>query len=230
MTLKTLLLGATAALGLALSALPAQAYIFGSSGGTAGSPAVLTLNGATTVTAFDMGWYNATGQHTTNNDNYILADPSDVFGQGYNDFFAFDLSQLSGAFTSATITIQTADVSVEDTVALGAYSESASALLNGLGGVTAYNGLGSGALYGSRAYTFSDSQEFRTITLNAAFLADLNQAVGSSGFVIGGTSQDYARPGAGSAAPEPAAWAMMLMGFFGLGAALRSRRLTGVAA
>jgi hypothetical protein len=34
----------------------------------------------------------------------------------------------------------------------------------------------------------------------------------------------------GFAVPEPATWAMMLIGFFGLGAALRRRRAAGALA
>jgi hypothetical protein len=44
-----------------------------------------------------------------------------------------------------------------------------------------------------------------------------------------GTGPDNTLPGLPSDAPEPATWAMMLVGFFGMGAALRARRRTVVA-
>lgn len=63
-------------------------------------------------------------------------------------------------------------------------------------------------------------------------LVDQTKAAGAS-YVIAGESVDgsgngftFGVGGLATAVPEPATWAMMLMGFFGLGSALRRRRAT----
>ena len=50
----------------------------------------------------------------------------------------------------------------------------------------------------------------------------MNQGLGDEGWGLENIVIDGVAPG--GAVPEPATWAMMLMGFFGLGAALRGRR------
>jgi hypothetical protein len=49
-------------------------------------------------------------------------------------------------------------------------------------------------------------------------------AVGGGPDAIGESGHDYASPTVGGGVPEPAGWALMLLGFGGLGAALRRRR------
>jgi hypothetical protein len=49
-------------------------------------------------------------------------------------------------------------------------------------------------------------------------------------FAFNGVGGEVVVPPPGGAVPEPATWAMMLMGFFGLGSVLRRRKLAAVAA
>ena len=91
-------------------------------------------------------------------------------------------------------------------------------------------GLLTGSINGTQQFSFTDSSNFAVIDGALHLFRDDTYTGGSEasrGFV------DYIRladaggftpaPGAG-AVPEPATWAMMLLGFFGLGATLRARR------
>ena len=73
---------------------------------------------------------------------------------------------------------------------------------------------------GSRAFDFDADL---TAGQRVSFLlgAAGNFTYDSTGFALTVTGQD---PAGGGAVPEPATWAMMLLGFFGMGSALRSRR------
>ena len=211
MKIKTLLAAGAGALALAASAAPAQAYVFGFSGG---GGILLTLDGTTVVEAYDSGWYQG-ASHDPSNDNYIVSD-GDI-GTNHNNFFTFDLSNLQGSFTTATLSLSSYDVTGDFNYLMFDFGGDIDALTGGTGGLAAYNDLASGASYGSFAYSASDSYNSRTLTLNAAAVADINAALGGN-FALGGTLE------AGVAVPEPATWAMMLLGFFGLGGALRARK------
>jgi PEP-CTERM motif len=217
MNIKSLLAAGAGALALAATAAPAQAYLFGfSDGGNNGTIVQLTLDGTTVVNSFDTGWYNG-ADHSTDNTNYIVVRPGDFNSNGYNNFFAFDLSNLTGSFSTATLTFNSYDVTETATYQLFDFGGSISSLVAGTGGLTAFNDLGSGTSYGAFGYGPSDSYNSRTLTLNAAAVADINRSLGGN-FALGGTLEP------GVAVPEPATWAMMLLGFFGLGGALRARK------
>lgn len=224
MNIKTLLAAGAGALALAASAAPAHAYLFGySDGGNNGTIVQLTLDGSTVVNSFDTGWYNG-ADHTTDNTNYIVVRPGDFGTNGYNNWFAFDLSNLTGSFSTATLTFNSYDVTETATYQLFDFGGSISSLVAGTGGLGAFNDLGSGTSYGAFGYGPSDSYNMRTLALNAAAVADINRAVGGQ-FALGGTLE----PSSG-AVPEPATWAMMLLGFFGLGGALRARKAAAAVA
>lgn len=222
MNIKTFLAAGAGALALAAAAAPAQAYVFGFSANDNMDQVFLTLDGSTNVYAYDTGWYNG-GNHSTDNTNYIVASPGDVSTDGYNNWFAFDLSNLQGTFTSATLTIFGFTSTESATYTTFDFGGSISALTGGTGGLGAFNDLASGASYGAFAYSPADNNQFRTLTLNANAVADINAAVGGN-FAFGGTLSP------GVAVPEPATWAMMLLGFFGLGGALRARKAAGALA
>jgi hypothetical protein len=219
MNLSRLFAGAITAGAIALTAAPANAYIFGFSDNPNLSNVFLTLDGTTDVFAYDTGWYEG-GSHDTDNLNYIVTNPGELGfdSPGHNNWFAFDLSNLRGTFTSATLTIFGYTTTVPATYVTYDFGGNIGALTGGTGGLSAFNDLASGVSYGSFAYTSADNNVFRTLTLNSAAVADINAAVGGQ-FAFGGTIG-----AGGSVVPEPGTWAMMLIGFAGLGAALRARR------
>jgi hypothetical protein len=75
--------------------------------------------------------------------------------------------------------------------------------------------------YGSGVFTVADTYTFRTMDLDAAFISDLNAALGrgETEFAFGGRL-DPVRAGV----PEPATWAMFLLGFGAIGWTLRGNR------
>lgn len=76
------------------------------------------------------------------------------------------------------------------------------------------------------AYAYAGDR-FSGATLFADFSHTVHtyfDAVNGGPDVIGESGHDYATPSAAGGVPEPAGWALMLVGFGGLGAALRRRR------
>lgn len=228
-----LILAASLALGVARSA---SAYVFGFSNDELDHhPVTLTLDGSGGATSLsipgatgsDRGWYRSDGFHQVGLTNYLVAKPGDpgvgtgtpgeLYDRrfGFNDFFVFDIHGLSGSFTSATLTLNSYQVTaLGDSYGLFDVTTNLDALRGGIGGTAAFLDLGSGNLYGSRAYTVADAGLDETILLNGAFLADLNAAV---------RRQDAFFAVGGALVPEPASIALMGLGLAALVAA-RGRR------
>lgn len=232
MNLKQLTVGALAALSLGLMALPAHAYIFGFS---QDAGANLMLNGDSysiqtmpdPLTGYvSTGWYSSTGYHDPTNDNYLVANATDPLlgGVAYNNFFVFSLSGLTADIVSGSILIRASDVSRTDLFRLGSYSGDVGDLESGAAGLAGFAGLGSGTFYGSRVF-LQGEQEWVWIDLNESFVIDINNAITNQQayFVLGGTV------GPSVGIPEPAAWALMIVGFLGTGMALRARRRAALA-
>jgi hypothetical protein len=110
----------------------------------------------------------------------------------YRSFFGFDLGGVTGTITAATITFGSGAASLDPNLGLFAYTGSYSNLVNGTGGVAAFDDLGSGASYGTAVV--STSFIIFTVMLDAVALADLNAAEG-------GTSPLVALSATGLAAP-----------------------------
>jgi len=230
MKLKSILLGAAfAALGLAATtgaSANANAYLFGYTYSPyVYGPQELIINGSTVVQAELTGWYDLTGSHSAGNPDYIVGNCSigTCGGAGaYNDFFTFDLSNVSGPITSAVLSAgnpsigysgaSSATYSLYDVTTAVATVESSNS-----GATAIYNDLGSGVFYGSVGVGPFDNGANVVVTLDANALAALTAAEGGK-FAIGGTLGTY------TAAPEPAAWVIMLLGLGGVGGAMRRRR------
>jgi hypothetical protein len=200
--------------GLAVSAAchASNEYVLGGSINHPGN--VATLN-ATAITLTDSGWYTSIGENQPTNTNYIIS--TDYYGRAFNDFFVIDLSGVSGPITSATLTVNAFFANSSQLVTFYDYTGSVSSLLDGTGGVAAFNDLGSGAVYGQLALSPSDNYTYVSVTLSSAALTDINAAISNnqSTFVIGGSI---------AAVPEPENYALMLVGLSAVGLAARRRR------
>ena len=210
-------------------------------------------NAAVTVQNFDSGWYTNSGFTAgVTNINVGSSNLSGDIYNNWLAFNLTGLATQN--ITSATLTFLGANgvntSATSETLGLFAYSGSIDALLaNSPNNVGIFTDLGNGDSYGTALVPGGPIQQF-TVTLSAAAIADLNAAAqnpGDSRFVVGGSLQSIsgrfaneqlfaifgsaaARSPAAfltletSAVPEPATWAMMLMGFGAVGVSIRRRR------
>lgn len=207
-----------------------------------------------TINSSDNGWYLDNGVHGPTNTNTYSGE---FQSQLYRGFWQFDLTGLVPA-SSISITFLGNNGTFEtdtgsETIALFDFTGSVATLLNGTGGLAAYNDLGTGSLLGGHTITAADGSrmpEF-TVALSSAFVSQFNSALGSSDprIALGAASQTALIGGAwdgfwiasgvtpaarlnittgAAAVPEPESWAMMLLGFAAIGFAHR-RRAKGVA-
>jgi hypothetical protein len=151
---------------------------------------------AITIDSFDSGSYEHNGSNAPPNDNFIVGR---LFQFELNNFFAFNLAPLTGlTVTSATLTTLAGNgvygsFDASETWGLFDYSGNIASLLDGTGGVAAYNDLGSGASYGQAVVSIPPTGSFTpmpmvTVTLSAAAIADINAAIsGGQQFIIGGS-------------------------------------------
>jgi hypothetical protein len=160
--------------------------------------AALSLGGTTTadaaaINAFDNGWYSDNGNTDASiGQNIIVGRNIGLF----NNYFAFNLSSLAGmSVTSATLTTFAdngfySSVDASETYGLFDYTGSINNLLNGTGGVPAYNDLGSGASYGQIVVPGPNrSMPELNIALSLSAIADINSVLnsGDQRFVVGGS-------------------------------------------
>ena len=166
-------------------------------------------------------------------------------GETFNSFVVFDLATFAGSATSATLNFNLPVAfslgSNPFSFAIFDYSGSISALQTGGAGVSGFHDLGGGTQLGGLVVT-APANNF-SVVLNGAGLAALNSSAGQKiafgGTLLGGPfASDNAIFGnsAGGplvelsittdagAVPEPATWAMMLLGFAVIGGAMRARK------
>jgi len=167
----------------------------------------------TPITASDRGWYNQTGLHTPSNLNYITGfGGTDIGGDDlvYRNFFVFDLADSPFPYTSATLRLAMPTpngyVSTEasETYTLYDVTTPIASLVAGTGGVSAFEDLGSGVVYGTATLTAADMGTVVSIALNAAGLAAINAADGGL-WAIGGSLPI-------AVVPEPASLALVALG------------------
>ena len=205
---------------------------------------------AATVVSFDNGWYDDLGQHFPDNNNTFTGENG---SRQLNSFYAFDLTGQSAAsaisvtfFANGNFVTDTGS----ETVGLYDYTGSLNALLNGTGGTPAFADLGSGVQLGQHTLTGTPSSfgspmpEF-TVALNSSFVSQFNAALASPDkrIALGASLLTLTADGGGealwsfsdrlpaarlnitstAAVPEPATWAMMLLGIGFVGAAMRKR-------
>jgi hypothetical protein len=199
--------------------------VFNSTALNFGGPVVLTINGVA-FDAFNSGHYDNLGGSIFTNyqagfDGFNNNPLSEV-----RNFFAFDLSSLTGPITSATLTIPS------NPFGIGYENTSGSASItytnfdvstpiddldDGTNGLSTFADLGSGVKLGSTLIGPDDL--VTTVTLDPAALEDIAAAEGQD-FAVGGSAM--------ATVPESSTWVMMIAGFGLMGVALR-RRLTTIA-
>jgi hypothetical protein len=193
----------------------------------------LTINGTTVIQATDTGWIAANGSHSSSNQNYIVGECTSCSNSGFfNDYFVFDLSNVSVTITSAVLSVGNGNgyaAGPLSTYSLFDVLSPISALdadraPGDATGQALFSDLQSGVLYGSRSITSVVQNSQVDTTLNSSALTALNAGRGSL-FAIGGTL----RAGTeipGGPVPEPSTWAMMLLGFLGIGLVIK-RKIKG---
>ncbi|MSV27302.1 MAG: PEP-CTERM sorting domain-containing protein [Bryobacterales bacterium] len=220
--LKTLLLAVS--IGFLSLSEPAHAGVLFAFSNTH-SAQVLTINGTDTFNTAtseftphirNQGWWSATASGHNIIDNYVVGS---FEGETFNNFFTFDLASLDHAATSATLTIQTAGTTTSGlpvTYSLWDVSTSAAVLSFNTGPSAAiFTDLGSGTNYATIGVGPYPSP--LVITLNAAAIADINQAAGGF-FSIGGTLTPST-----PAIPEPGTLVLSGLALIGLAAKFRRR-------
>lgn len=183
----SMLVAASALLfGASAHAMEGDAYIFGSS--DTSSSNALQLNGSQVVQATNSGWYRDDAMHMPSNQNYIAGFCNNCGGHYYNNFFVFDISGVTSPVTSASLTLNSFDVTAPLQYTLVDYTGNVDTLLNSSSDAGIYADLGTGATYGGDLVSTSFTNQ--TFALNGAFLTDLNAAIaaGQTRFVVGGTT------------------------------------------
>jgi hypothetical protein len=200
------------------------------------------------------GWWSLDAPNIATNTNYSTGTSFEVspgVDFSYRSFFTFDLNSaaLQGyTITGASLQVQAfLGTGFNDGGQISFFDVSTSAaVLNNTAGLATqsiWNDLGSGTLYGTGqvggAINPTDMLSFQ---LNDAALAELNAAIGHGLFSIGATKNLHEIFSASTAngnqllvlelspaVPEPSTWAMMVVGFIGVGfLAYRSRNQRAV--
>jgi PEP-CTERM motif-containing protein len=211
------------------------------------------LQNAATVQSFDSGWYQNNGLTAgVPNINVGSSNLSGAVYNNYLAFNLAGLAGQN--ITSATLTFYggngTNTSSTSETLGLFDYTGSINALLSDQFSTTVFTDLGNGNSYGTATVASGPINQF-TVTLSAAAIADLNAAAHNQSdtrFVIGGSLLSISAPFANeqlfaifgpqaalnnpgyltletvAAVPEPSTWAMMILGFLGVGFLAYRRR------
>jgi hypothetical protein len=144
--------------------------------------------GVIQIDATDSGAYQSTGLHNSTIENYLTG----IFGNEHRSFFVFDLTGVSSPITAATLNLFNPGIVVPpcclgyvspdstETFALMDVSTPVSTLVATGINVAIFDDLGSGATFGSYVASAADNGTTISITLNAAGIAALNAAAGST--------------------------------------------------
>lgn len=214
---------------------------------------------AATIQSFDSGWYTNTGFTAgVSNINVGSSNLNGAIYHNYVAFNLSAFANQN--ITSATLTYRGGNgvntSSTSETLGLFDYKGSINALLSNQFSVPVWTDLGNGNSYGTAVVPSGPISAF-SVTLSAAAIADLNAAAHSKSenrFVVGGSLLSISGPYANeqlfaifggpaaltnpayltvetvAAVPEPSTWAMMILGFLGLGTFAYRRRSRGLTA
>jgi hypothetical protein len=148
----------------------------------------VTPVGAATIQidATDSGAYQSSGFHLSTNENYLTGNLT----LEHRSFFVFDLTGVSGTITSATLNLFNPGVmpcclgyvspDPTETFALVDVSTPVSTLVATGTNVAIFDDLGSGTTFGQYVASAADNGTTISLALNAAGIAALNAAAGST--------------------------------------------------
>jgi hypothetical protein len=147
---------------------------------------------------YSQGWWSATDPNGAGNDNYFVGTLS---GDTFNNFFSFDLQNLSSSETVLSATLYLNQFGSESPVgeyALFDVSTPFETLNDNSGTSTSiFDDLGSGVSFGNFAINPANDFTYISLNLNANAVAAINNSIGDY-FSIGGTLS----PSVGTV-PEP---------------------------
>jgi hypothetical protein len=138
------------------------------------------------IDAVDSGAYQSSGFHLGSNQNYITGN----FAVENRSFFVFDLTGVSSPITAATLNLFNPGIAScclgyvspdsTETFALMDVSTPVTTLVATGTNPAIFNDLGSGTMFGSYVASAADNGTTISIALNAAGIAALNAALGST--------------------------------------------------
>jgi len=138
------------------------------------------------IDAADSGWLQSNGVHTTTNNNYIVG----IAGVESRNYATFTLAATTPAIIGAELRLfnpPTGYNSADPTETYSLFDVTATAaaldvtrIAGDATGIGIFSDLGSGTVYGTRVVSAADNNSTVAITLNAAAVAALNAAIGSS--------------------------------------------------
>lgn len=222
MNLKTKLGYAVSIIGISLSeSAMADLFVYGGSDFISSNGLnITTSSGDFFVPISDSGWWTSDFGHDELNKNYYAGHGTHAVPGNHNNYFTFDLSGISDTITTASLNLFTyeaagSSINYELFDVTSPLSEVHATGTN----AAVYDDLMTGVSYGSFIYNSSDSNEFRSILLNADGISALNSAIGGE-FGIGGTVTGGIEGSSPPPIPEPETYAMWLaglglLGFFG---------------
>ncbi|MGR6327713.1 PEPxxWA-CTERM sorting domain-containing protein [Sphingomonas sp. XXL09] len=199
-----------------------------------------SASAATTITASGRGWYNQSGGNNgisaTNNYAAGNCGAGDCNVGEFRNFFTFNLPTFTGTVSSATLILDAANLLLQQ-------NSSAVYTITSTSGFS-FGQLGTGTVFSSGSLTGTQSNQLVSFQFNAAGLAALQsgQSITLSGRVTSPTTFSASAPDqllfgssqsrsaslqfdtVAAAVPEPATWALMILGMGAVGFAMRRRK------
>ncbi len=152
------------------------------------SNATLTVVASTSLVlnATDTGWYDASGNHFPDNDNYFVGNDG---AQHYRNWFTFNIPALPAPIVRAELRVNTHTIvspTGEEIYQLHQVTTPVAALSAGGSGLTdIYNDLADGPIYAACAFVPGEASRFITIPLNPTLKSAVAAAAGGA-FALGG--------------------------------------------
>lgn len=147
-----------------------------------------TLTPAQIVGFATRGRYKSNGGHAGTALNYFAGE---YFGVEYRNYFAFRIPHLHESVVAARLELDNPSLGFLspdpfETYVVRGFAGNIPALVQGVGGATAFEELGEGTLFGTKDYSLASNGLTSQVPLNEAGVAAINAAKGKP-FVVGGS-------------------------------------------